>query len=676
MLCLALAAGALVPVAALGAEIPVIREPVTDVAGVLGDGIGDVEEAIEVLRAEHDIQLFVVFVDTTDELSMPDFAGQVAQRSSLGGNDALLIVALDDRTDDLSVGPATTEVSDAELNEIVTQVLEPRLGDGDYADAVVDTAEALGDAARAEEPVATEPPVVEPPGGGTTTPDRGGGIGFGEIFAVGLVLIGAFLLFRWLGGVWAGRREAEERDRRTGRLAREATGLIVATDERIRDAQQEISFVEAEYGAEEVAPLKAAIAEAGAELRAAFTIRQKLDDSEPEDPPTREAMLTEIVERAKRAQAALDGETARIQALRDLQRDAPAILMALPEQIASVESRLPAAEAAMAELGRYGLASGAAVEGNVAEARKGLAGARAAVETGTPALEGDRPAAARAARTAQEGVAGATALLDAVEKHAAAVREAERRLPEEVAAAERDLAEARAGLKDAGDGTAHAAGIERAAAALGVARSALGGAGLAATAGGADPVAALRVATEARATAGEALAAIRADAQQRAQLAAAIDAAIATAKADLDTAADFIAARRGGVRRRARTRLAEADRHLEEALALRGHDPQRALEAARRAERLAEEAYQLAHDDFDDWNIGGGGRGGREADVLGSVLGGVLGGILLGGGRGGGGGWGGSPWGSPGPFGGGGGGWGGGGGGGGGGGRRSAGGRW
>ena len=48
-------------------------------------------------------------------------------------------------------------------------------------------------------------------------------------------------------------------DRRTGKLAREANALLVASDERIRTAQQEVGYVEAAYGPDETAPLRAAL---------------------------------------------------------------------------------------------------------------------------------------------------------------------------------------------------------------------------------------------------------------------------------------------------------------------------------------------------------------------------------------------------------------------------------
>ena len=93
--------------------------------------------------------------------------------------------------------------------------------------------------------------------------------------------------------------------------------------------------MEAEYDAAEATPLRDAIEAAKLELREAFTLRQ-LDHAEPEPPETREQMLNDIVARSRRANELLDRETERIQRLRDLERDAPAITPPSPERIAAV----------------------------------------------------------------------------------------------------------------------------------------------------------------------------------------------------------------------------------------------------------------------------------------------------------------------------------------------------
>ena len=214
-------------------------------------------------------------------------------------------------------------------------------------------------------------------------------------------------------------------------------------DERIRDASQEVDYVEAQYGPAEVDPLKQAVAQARDELRAAFGIRQRLDDAEPETPEAREQMLNEIVQRLTQANDALDAQTERINKLRDLERDAPATLAALPERIAAVETRIPAAEAALSALGRYAQSAAQSVRGNVVEARKGLAGASEAVAAGSASLQaGESAKAASSTRLALEGVTGATGLLDAIDRLGASLAAAEQHLPAELRQSEADLADA------------------------------------------------------------------------------------------------------------------------------------------------------------------------------------------------------------------------------------------
>jgi uncharacterized membrane protein YgcG len=633
---LALALLALAAVSVSAEPPPSLEGPVTDHADVLDSGA--VADAIERTVDEHGVQVWVLFVESTDGQTAVDYAQETFRINSMGADDVLLLVAVGDRTDAIWVSEALDGITPDEVDAIIAGQLEPRLRDGDFTGAAVATVEALGAAnTTAEEPPPAATVAPGEPGPAPGGDGGGGALGFLlPLLAVGAIAAGAFLIVRAVRARSAG----EERDRRTGKLARDANGLLISTDERIRDAAQEVDFVEAQYGPAEVDPLKQAVAQARDELRAAFAIRQRLDDAEPETPEAREQMLNEIVQRLSQANGALDAQTDRIQQLRDLERDAPATLAALPERIAAVEARIPAAEAALSGLGKYAQSASQSVRGNVAEARKGLAGAREAVTAGSASLQaGDTAKAASSTRLALEGVAGSTGLLDAIDRLGASIAAAEQQLPAELGEAETDLADAGeiAGLEPGSPLAARVSAAERV---LAEARAA-------ARAGPADPVAAMSKAAEAHRLADEVLAAAREEAVARQRLEASASASIRTAAAALDRAGDFIATRRRGVGRTARTRLAEAERNLADATALEGRDPALAAQAAGRAERLANEAYRLADDDFNDWDQGGPGWGQRRGgggDVAGAILGGIIGGILSGGGTGGGG-WGGSPWG-------------------------------
>lgn len=687
-----------------GEDVVPLDAPVTDTSGALSGRLDDIEAQIEQTRAEHGVQAFVLFIETTGDRSASDFAFETAERSSLGIDDALILVAMEDRTDFVWLSDGLDAITDDELDTIIVDVLEPGLAAGEAADATIAAIEAMGLAADSAAP--TQPPIVPgpattapSPGGGTTDPDDGeGGLGLGTIAALALVGGGGWLLWRrFRPGPGAPvqsdapvAQPATTSAVDTDTLAKQANALLIATDERIRDARQEVDFAEAQFGADAVTQLRAAVTTAGAELAAAFTVRQRLDDDVPEDEPTRRAMLQDIVDRATRGQETLDAGAARITELRTLERDAPTTLVALPARIEAVEDRLPAAEAALARLRAYAPSTWSTVDGNLEEARKGLLGARDAVIVGsTAAGDADRSDVAVATLEAIEGVTGAASLLDAIDQLQATVDDAEGRLPTELASASTDLADAVTALQ----GRAADPGLE---ARRWTADQALATARRAAEARPLDPVEALRLATEAHRSADELLLAARDAASAADRLSAAVEASLRTASTEIDRTAAFVASRRRGVGETARTRLAEAQRHLAVASSVAAAEPAAALDNARRAETLAREAYQVAQSDFGDWDGGGPGwgqragtpQGDQTTQILGQILGGIIGGVIAGGGRSGGGrsgggGWGGSRWGGGGGGGGlGGGGWGGGGSGGfgggfgGGGGGRGRGGRW
>jgi uncharacterized membrane protein YgcG len=620
---------------------------------VLAGGTDEINAALASLQQDAGVQLFVLFVSTTGSLTSTEFADETARVSSLGGDDALLVVAVDDRTDAIWVSNALS-ITDAEINTVIVDALEPSLREGDFTGAVVATAKAIGSAAtdvpvpatpsptKPSGPIATESPVINPPARGDN--------GLGLLGLVGIVLLGLGVVsvVVWGAARVAAWREAEERDRRTGKLAREANAQLIALDDRIRAADQEAGFVDAQFGADEAAPLRAAVAAAKGELGGAFEIRQRLDDDQPEDPPTREQMLNDILERLGRAGAALDAQAKRIDELRNLEREAPSILAALPAQIADQEARLPAAADQLQQLTTtYAQPAWAAVRGNVAEATKGLAGARAAIERGNAAVASGGAGAGGPARQiviAQQGIAGARSLLDAVDVAARTIHDAETALPGQLDAAAADIAAARTATpKDRPDGTPpHDKEFDAADASLRTARAA-------AAARPPEPIGAGRSAAEAARLAAQLLATVRADAEQQARFVAALDATFRAAHAEVDRAGDFISTRSGGVRRRARTRLAEAQRLLDAAEAGRDANPRQAMADAKRADDLAGEAYSLATQDFGRWDQPGSGRPSGDNQIAGAILGGIIGGILSGGGNRGGGGWGGSPWGSSGP---------------------------
>jgi uncharacterized membrane protein YgcG len=645
---------------------PVLRAPVTDLVDALTpDEEEEVTGNLARVRDEEGVQLFVTLVDTTGVQTAPEFTQATAEASSMGGNDAVLLVAFDDRSDALWVGPSLDGVTEDEIDAILTDHLEPSLAAGDTKQGLIDATDALGQAATGElaggatgAPIPTVPPLATAaPGQGSGAPVQASDfLPTLAVLAVLAVLGVAFL-------VWRTRRATSARNASLAQLARDANRALLHADEALKDAANDVEFAAAQWGDQEVIPYREAIRTATAELGAAFSIRQRLDDADPETAEEREQLLREILARTSKASALLDEQERGFDQLRDLQAAAPAQLEAMPATIAAIRDRRQAADATLARLrSSYAAAAVAPVAGNLDEAEKALDAATAETDRGRGAVTAKPAAGVVALRRAQEAVARAAQLVDPVERLAASLDDAATRLPAELEAATKDVETAREAVtrlaaadSDALDPTTAPgppAAPADAAGALRDAEAFLSAARQAASATLPDPVTALQRAVAANQAADAIVARVRdAEAQlaNRRRLAAS---AVASAEGRVTLAEDFIVTRRHGVGETARTRAAEARLRLDEARSLMERDPQGAAAAANRAASLADEAYRLASGEFDLWNQGSGPvagpyrQGTPGSDVAGAILGGVIGGILSGGG-GRGSGWGGSPWGGP-----------------------------
>ncbi len=644
-----------VPGPALADGEPTLRDSVTDQADVLTPAEeADVADALQRLRDTHGVQLFVAYVETTKPAAVTDFTRSTAEANSLGGNDALLLVAVEDRSEALWVGDSLGAITDSEIDAILTSAVEPRLADGDFAGAMIEGAAAIGNAV-ASEPSTAAPPTAAAattvPAGQTGEPGRSG---MDVTPIVAIVLVGGGLvLVGW--ALWSRRKVARAAAATLDRLNRDANRGLLAADEGLKDAANDVDFAAAQWGEDEVTAYRQAIKQADDTVKAAFGIRQRLDDTEPETPAERERMLREIVARTADAGKLLDEQEHRFDQLRDLEQAAPEQLAALPAAIDAQRQRRQAAGPLMDRLTlAYAPSAIGSVTGNLSEADKALESAASEAARGTGLQDTQRPQAVIALRRAQDGVARATLLLDAVERLAQRLDEAAARLPAEIDAAAVDVetattAVARAGSTQTGSATDDQAGT------LADARQLLANAREAAVAQPLDPLAVLELATRANASADAIVAGIQEREARRARRLQVAATAVTSARGHVDRATDYITTRRHGVGQTARTRVTEAQASLTDAERLAGSDPDSAVAAAQRATQLADEAYRLATSQFDAWDAGNGpvagpySRGGPTgSDVAGAVLGGIIGGILAGGGRGGrGSGWGGTPWGGP-----------------------------
>lgn len=614
-------------------DVPRLESAITDQTGLLEEDRPAVEDALGQLFDRTGVQLYVVFVNTTGELSIGEFADAIGEES-LGPTDALLVVSIGQRADNISIGEDLRGgVSQSELDSIRTGVLEPLLGQGSFAGAVIATADALTDVFA---PVAPTPGPGITPNPGQPAGQQGGLSATTVIVAVlGTLLIagGIFVIAGRVVTLRRQRQAAFEEAKTQEELGREANKLLIATDDAVRDADQELGFTEAEFGNEASNALKESLNKAKAELNAAFAVGQELDDTTPEPPEKRRQMIQEIIERCRRAQATLVAQAAEIKRLRDLEANAPKVIAALGESLAALDARIEATRPVLNALGAYAPANWEAVARNVDEAQRRHGDASDSLTKGRAALEADKPAeAALTAGVAQRAIDDAAALLSAVGNLASTLKETAAKLTAELPAARADVSAARE--------QANAETPSELRQALADAETALAEAEAAANMHPPDVMNAYRAAAEANNLADKVLAGIRAE-QVRVQRAVqSATSAITNAEASIMRARDYIGAYRRSqdIGRMARNRLAEAESHLQQGEAILDHDPTVAFDHARQAASLADEAYSLAqHNDPDYAPVDFGTyRTGTDLGslVIGAILGGMLGG---GGGRGGGG---------------------------------------
>lgn len=608
------------PAAAANAEEPVRfgESPVVDAAGALSPGeLADVEAAIERTADANGRQLFVAYVDEfTEPADAAAWATDTANANNMGTEDYLLAVAIEGRAYYLSAA-TDASVSQAETDRIAVEVIEPELRDGDWAGAAVAAAEALGD-------------------------DGGGGLGSGFLWILlagaGVVVVIAIVLARRRrreaggapplpgGGPAASPAEppvpVEELRRRSG-------SALVRADDALKTSEEELRFATAGFGEEATAGFRTALETAKAKVAEAFTLQQRLDDHEPDAEPQQREWYAGILSLTAEAEALLDDQAERFDALRDLEQNAPQALARVEAAARAAEDGIaPAAQRLQALGAQYAASALATVADNPEQARARIAFARDSIQEARAAIErGERGAAAVDIRAAEEASDQARLLASAIERLAADLADGDRAVAAGVDDLEADVRAARA-MADPALATL-ADRVEAEAAAI---RAELAGTGR-------SPLELAARVDRVNAEIDRAVQGAR-DAQVQAQRTRAeLDRSLLSARSQVQAAEDYLVARRGAIGPEARTRLAEAGRLVVEAQSMATTDPARALATAQRAEQLAGQAMSLAQQDVSGFG-GDGMSGGQPArgggDVFGAVLGGILINSMMGGGGGGG----------------------------------------
>ncbi len=376
-------------------DIPSLQSAVTDQTGALSGQEPQIQDALQQLFTRTGVQVYVLFVPTTGGMDIGAYAAAVGEQS-LGPDDALLTVALQERADNITTGVnLRSRVSQSSLDQVRTNVLEPGLASGDYGGAVISTVNALGNVFPPLTPPSVAPTAAPTP---TATPPPGepaqgssGTAAFLILLIIAIVIVvGAAWLIARMRQLRSDRQAAFEEAKTQEQLGRQANKTLIKTDDDLRDAEQQLGFAETEFGSERAKPLRDSLAGARDELNAAFTIGQKLDDDEPETPDQRRQMIQDIITGCQKAEAVIAAQTAELGRLRDLERNAADVLTRLDGDLASAQEQLTTAAADKQRLTKYADASTASVAGNLDKARDKLALAQDTDRCGTRGDHGQR----------------------------------------------------------------------------------------------------------------------------------------------------------------------------------------------------------------------------------------------------------------------------------------------
>ncbi|MFF1877442.1 TPM domain-containing protein [Leifsonia sp. NPDC058230] len=621
------------------AQEPVVLGPghVVDDAGVLGSRTDEVESATTKLASDHEIGLFVVYVDTfTSPSDAKSWAIATARQNNLSPTDYLLAVAVQGRSYYLSADTAGP-LSQSELSDIQKNQIEPRLRNDEWADAAIAAATGIGNAVSGSSD------------GGTAGGDAAGrgGASAGTIAAVVvsivivLVIIGVIVLLvvrtrnRNRIRAKAARDAASQADELQAiplpDLERRAATALVRTDDALQASSQELGFVVAQYGDEAARPFAAAVDSADAKLRAAFSLKQKLDDAEPDTEQERREWNATIIRETAEANRLLDQQTAAFAELRSLAKDIPGKVTELRSDVVTAQLRVNATRTTLAQLAsEYSDSALTTVQDNIVQAGERLTfAATALADAELKADSGSATQAAVSVRAAEAALDQSRQLLEAVDRVGTDLTTARGQLDALVVNLQQDIADARA-LAASGDpsGAIMAAEASTQAAVADV-QSRLRG-------GTVNPRELLQKLELANREIDGVVNAVRTRQAQEQRAAASLGQTLGSAQSRITAASDFIAARRGAVGAEARTRLAEASRLLSLAQSTAATDTVSAVAHAQRADELAAQAIQFAESDVNGFtsNAGGGGmygtpgqyggRGGGGGGLFGAVLGGIL----------------------------------------------------
>lgn len=133
-----------------------LTDHITDTTGVLTDpGRATVNSAIDRLYRDRHIQLWVVYVDNFSQFKPDNWADRTRSASGMGDHDALLAVAVNTKRYTFSVPPQAQGPTEAELNNLRHNQIEPVLGAKDWSGVAIAAADGLNKVTSSAQPASS-----------------------------------------------------------------------------------------------------------------------------------------------------------------------------------------------------------------------------------------------------------------------------------------------------------------------------------------------------------------------------------------------------------------------------------------------------------------------------------------------------------------------------------------
>ncbi len=411
------------------------------------------------------------------------------------------------------------------------------------------------------------------------------------VIFIAIVAVGFWMIAR-RGKTVGGRTAGGDRDA-LGSLEQRANILLVRADDTVKNAEDELGFAVAQFGAAKSSEFEKVLVTAQGQLREAFGLQQKLDDAFPDSETQRRDWNARIIHLCESAQAAIAAKEQEFAGLRDREKSAPEDLARVERAIEGIDARIEGSRGTLARLTTdYVDSAIATVVDGVDRAQDEREKASAAADRAKALLDADAGADGSESATDLIRMAGdhayrAGQFLDAIDTLRDELGKAADAVTGLRESTRKNLAEARA-LRDAPPDSDASAAVGHA---IETVEHALATHKLLT-----DPLATLEILRAANAELDSSMAGARNQQRRLDGARTALVGALVGARSQLATTRDYITTRRGGVGAEARTRLAEAERLL--TMAEAQSDPVAALDLARSSSTYSRDADALARYDL------------------------------------------------------------------------------